>query len=66
MTTLQKHPKSLIGLRLKPEDHARVERIAELEQRALGTLCRIFVLKCLTEYEQSLQPSPAAKPTTAA
>ncbi|WP_041376760.1 hypothetical protein [Polaromonas naphthalenivorans] len=53
MTIAKQHVNPLIGLRLKPEDHARVERIAELEQRPLGSLCRLFVLKCLAEYEQN-------------
>ena len=46
------HPTPIV-MKFKPEDRARIERIAEKEQRALGALCRLFVLKSLDACEQS-------------
>lgn len=66
MPISKKSHNPLIGLRLKPEDHARLERIAEREQRPLSSMSRLFLLKCMAEYEESLQPAPAASTTIAA
>lgn len=58
---------SSIVIRVKPEERCRIEHIAELEQRPLGSMCRFFALKGLADYEQSLQSAATvtAIPTTA-
>lgn len=55
-----------ITSRLKPDERARIEKIAEREQRPLGNMFRLLALKGADEYEQSLQPAdPALSATTA-
>ena len=65
MTTFKPKLTPPIVMKFKPEDRARVERVAELEQRAMGTLCRLFVLKGLAEYEQNANAA-ATPPASAA
>lgn len=55
-----------ITSKLNAADRARIERIAEREQRPLGNMFRILALKAADDYEQSLQSATTATPPAAA
>ena len=42
-----------IGVRLKPDELQRVKQIAELEHRTMAAVCRLAILRGLTEYEHA-------------
>lgn len=48
-----------ITSKMKPDERARIERIAEREQRPLGNMFRILAMKAAADYEQSLQSAVA-------
>lgn len=49
-----------ITSKMKAEERTRIERIAEREQRPLGSMFRILAMQAATTYEQSLQSAIAS------
>ncbi len=42
-----------IGLRLYPDELAKVQEIARTEQRSLASFCRMAVLRTLSDYQKA-------------
>lgn len=58
-----------ITAKMRPDDRARIERIAEREQRPLSSMLRILALSGAAQYERALEQqrvTDPALPTTAA
>jgi hypothetical protein len=45
-----------IYLRLLPEEHAKIEKLAKREQRSLSSVCRLALLRGLADCERSKKP----------
>lgn len=57
---------SAVMSKFSAQDRARLQALADREERALGTIVRRLALQALDDYEQSLQPAATGLLTTEA